>query len=397
MNISDTALSITPSTTLAISSKAKQLQAEGKDVVDFGVGEPDFNTPVHIQDEAIKAIRNGMTRYTPPAGVIELKQAICDKLKEDNGLDYEPNQIVVSNGAKHSLSNIFAAILNPGDEVIIPVPYWVSYPEMVKLKGGVPKFLYTKKENHFKIVKQDLENMITAKTKAIIINSPSNPTGQVYTKDELEELVQLLKQYDIYIISDEMYEKLIYADVKHVSIASLDEALKEKIIIVNGVSKSYAMTGWRIGYTASNSKVAKAMSDIQSHETSNPNSIAQMATIAALKGPQECIKEMNVEFDKRRLYMVQRLNKMPHCSIVEPKGAFYVFVDISDCIGKSYKGNIIQNGNVFCQYLLEENQVAAVPGDAFGEPHFIRLSYAASMDRIELGMNRIEQFLEQLV
>ncbi|ADD02426.1 aminotransferase class I and II [Thermoanaerobacter mathranii subsp. mathranii str. A3] len=395
MNLSQNALQITPSMTLEITAKAKQLKAQGIDVIDFGVGEPDFDTPDYIKEAAIDAIKNGYTKYTPSSGISELKKAVCDKLLRDNGLKYQPEQIVISNGAKHSIYNALCAILNPGDEVIIPVPYWLSYPEMVRLAYGKPVFVKTKAENDFKITAEELKNAITSKTKALILNTPNNPTGSVYTKKELEKLAKIIEEANIFVISDEIYEKLIY-EGSHISIASLNEKIKELTILVNGMSKTYAMTGWRIGYTASSLKLAKVMSNIQSHTTSNPNSIAQYASVAALSEDETVIKRMAEEFNKRRVYMVERLNKIKGLKSNNPQGAFYVMVNIDEYIGKEINGKIIQSSIDFAKVLIEGANVAVVPALPFGMDNYIRISYATSLENIEKGLNRIEEFLNKV-
>lgn len=394
MDLSQNALQITPSMTLEITAKAKQLKAQGVDVIDFGVGEPDFDTPDYIKEAAIDAIKKGYTKYTPSSGISELKKAVCDKLLKDNGLKYQPDQIVISNGAKHSIYNALCAILNPGDEVIIPVPYWLSYPEMVRLAYGKPVFVKTKVENDFKITAEELKNAITSKTKALILNTPNNPTGSVYTKEELEELAKIIGEANIFVISDEIYEKLIY-EGSHISIASLNEKIKELTILVNGMSKAYAMTGWRIGYTASSLEIAKVMSNIQSHTTSNPNSIAQYASVAALSGDETVIKRMAEEFNKRRIYMVERINKIKGLKSNKPQGAFYVMVNIDEYIGKEIKGKIIRGSIDFANALIEGANVAVVPALPFGMDNYIRISYATSIENIEKGLNRIEEFLNK--
>lgn len=395
MNLSRKGLSISPSATLAIDSKAKKLKAEGIDVVGFGAGEPDFDTPVHIKQAAIAAIEAGFTKYTPASGTMTLKEAICAKFKKDNGLDYAPANIVISNGAKHSLVNVFQAICNPGDEVIIPAPFWVSYPEMVKLADGVPVIVYTTEEQGFKFTVDQIRQAVTAKTKAIILNSPSNPTGMVYTREELAELADLAVEKGFYVVSDEIYEKLIYDGKTHVSIASINEKIKAQTIIVNGVSKTYAMTGWRIGYTASTPEIAKIMSNVQSHATSNPNSIAQKAAEAAISGPQDMVATMVEAFASRRDYMVKRINSMPGLSCVNPNGAFYVMMNISQLMGKELAGLKIQSSDDFANVLLEKANVALVPGSGFGIDTHVRLSYATSQENITKGLDRIEQFLKQ--
>lgn len=394
MELSKRAMQIKASSTLAISAKAAELKTEGKDMVTFGVGEPDFDTPAHIREAAKKAMDEGKTRYTPAAGTMALRQAVCRKLKEDNGLDYEPAQVIISNGAKHSLMNTFMAILNDGDEVIIPAPYWLSYSEMVKIAGGVPVIVHTKKENGFMLTKEEMEGAYTAKTKALILTSPSNPTGMISSLEDLQMVADFAVSHDIFVISDEIYEKLIYAEgKKHISIASLSKEIYDRTIVINGVSKSYAMTGWRIGYAAAPLAVAKLMASLQSHMASNPNSIAQEATVAALEGPQDCVEEMRQEFAKRRDYIYEREEAIPMISALKPEGAFYLFVDVSGTYGKSYKGREIQSAADFASVLLDEKFVAVVPCADFGMPDYIRLSYATSMELIKKGMDRIEELV----
>lgn len=397
MELSKRAMSIKASTTMAISSKAAELKAAGLDVVSFGAGEPDFNTPAHIGQAGIDAIHNGQTRYTPAAGLPELRKAVCDKLKKDNGLEYEPAQVIISNGAKHSLINTFMAILNEGDEVIIPAPFWLSYSEMVRIAGGVPVIIHTKKENKFMMTKEELENAYTEKTKAVVLTSPSNPTGQVMGKADLEMIAAFAISHDILVVSDEIYEKLIYDEGKHhISIASLSKEIYDRTIVINGVSKSYAMTGWRIGYAAAPLPIAKLMASLQSHMASNPNTIAQMATIAALNGPQDCVAEMCVEFKKRRDYIFEREEAIPLLSALKPEGAFYLFVDVSGTYGKSYEGQEIKTAADFASILLDQKYVAVVPCADFGMPDYIRLSYATSMELIKKGMDRIEEMVKEL-
>ena len=383
MDLSNKAMKINPSITLEITAKAKELKESGVDVVSFGAGEPDFNTPENIIEAAIKAMKDG--------------KSICNKFKKDNELNYDTDQIVVSTGAKQSLANTFLAILNEGDEVIIPTPYWVSYPELVKLAGGVPVFINTNKENDYKYSVKELRNLITSKTKAILVNSPNNPTGSIYTKEELTEIAELAKEYDLIIISDEIYEKLIYDNEKHISIASISKDSYERTIVINGLSKAYAMTGWRIGYSASSKEIAKLMSSVQSHVTSNINSISQYAAIEALNGPQDSIKIMIKEFEKRRNYMIDRINKIHGLSIIRPKGAFYIMVCIENYFGKEINGEIINSSLDFSKSLLNEENVAVIPGIAFGLDNYIRLSYATSMEIIEEGLNRLEKYLRKLV
>ena len=393
ITISKKAQNISPSITLAISAKAKQMKEEGIDVISFGVGEPDFDTPANIKNAAIEAIKQGHTKYTPASGLPQLKKAICAKLKSDNNLDYNPENIIVSNGAKHSLYNIFQAICDPEDEVIIPAPYWVSYPEMVKMADANPVIVNCTEENEFKVTRGDLLDAITSKTKAIILNSPSNPTGSIYTKTELEEIAQIAVDHNIAVITDEVYEKLVYDGEKHISIASLNEKIKDLTITVNAMSKCYAMTGWRIGYTASHVTIAKAMNSMQSHATSNPNSIAQHASIEGLTGDQSSVEKMRLAFDERRKYMVRRVNEINGLSCIVPKGAFYIMMNIKQLIGTTIKGIAINGSMDFSELLLEHANVAVVPGVAFGVDEFVRLSYANSLENIEEALNRIDNLL----
>ena len=396
LELSRKAQAVKPSSTLAITAKAKALKAQGIDVVGFGAGEPDFNTPDNINQAAIKAINDGFTKYTPASGIDELKEAICKKFERFNKLKYEKNQIVISNGGKHSLTNIFTAILNPEDEVIIPAPFWLSYPEIVKLAGGVPVVVNTTKEQSYKITAEQVEAACTDKTKALVLNTPNNPTGMLYTEEELRAIADVVVKKDIYVVADEMYENLVYDGQKHVSIASFNDEIYKRTITCSGVAKSYAMTGWRIGYTGSSAEIAKLMGSVQSHQTSNPNSIAQKATVEALNGPQDTVEAMNKEFDKRRQYMYKRVTEMPLVSCVEPKGAFYVFVDISEALEKSYKGEKIETASKFASILIEDYNVAVVPCADFGFPDHMRLSYAISIEQIEKGLDRIETFLKTL-
>ncbi len=387
------AMQITPSPTLAIDARAKQMKSEGIDVIGFGAGEPDFETPEHIKAAAIEAIRQGFTRYTPASGIPELKAAICYKLRQENDLAYEPEQIVVSNGAKHCLDNVFAAILNPGDEVIIPAPYWVSYPELVKLNDGVPVALETRPENNYKVSVEDLQRALTPRTKALVLNSPCNPTGQVYSREELTQIAAFAVEHQVLIVSDEVYEKLIYGNSKHISIASLSEEVKKLTITVNGASKTYAMTGWRIGYTAAEKNVAKVIASIQSHAASNPNSIAQKAALAAIASSQECVESMRQAFSERRDYMVKRINDMPYISCIEPQGAFYLFANLSGAFSRTFQGSRLEDSDHMAALLLEHYRIALVPGQGFGAPEYARLSYATSMENIREGMDRLEAFL----
>ncbi|MGM9934240.1 MAG: pyridoxal phosphate-dependent aminotransferase [Clostridium sp.] len=396
MNLSKKAGNISPSITLSITAKANELKAQGVDVVSFGAGEPDFNTPQNIINAAIKAMQDGKTKYTPAGGILELKKTICKKFKDDNNLEYKPDQITISTGAKQCLANTFMAILNPGDEVLIPVPYWVSYPELVKLADGVPVFVETLKENNYKYTIADLEKAVSDKTKAILINSPNNPTGTIYNKAELMEIAEFAKKYNLLIISDEIYEKLIYDGEKHISIASLSQDAFERTIVINGVSKTYAMTGWRLGYVAASKEITKLMTSIQSHMTSNVNTITQYATIEALNGPVEDLKNMVKEFERRRNFMVDRLSKIDGVSIIKPSGAFYIMVNISSYFNTTFKGEEIKNSVDFARVLLDEEKVAVIPGAGFGLDEYIRLSYATSMDIIETGIDRIATFLNKI-
>lgn len=387
---------ISPSLTLAIAAKAKAMKAAGESVVSFGVGEPDFNTPQHIIDSAKNALDNGHTKYTPSSGLLPLRKAICEKFKKDNGLDYEPSQIIVSNGAKHSIFNACYALIDDGDEVIIPAPYWLTYPEVVKVCGGTPKYIECKKENKFKFSASDLEKAITPKTKMLIFNSPSNPTGAVYTEEEVREIAKVCEKYEIFVLSDEIYEKLCYGDAKPFSIASCSEKMKELTVVVNGVSKTYAMTGWRIGYLAAPKDVAKAIDSFQSHATSNACSIAQYATIEALNSPEAEVNAMVHTFDMRRKKLLGLIAQIDGVTAVEPDGAFYVMLVVDGLYGKKYNGVEITDSIVFADMLLEGEKVATVPGISFGAGDCVRLSYALSEDDIEEGLKRIKKFVADL-
>lgn len=396
LELSRKAKAVKPSSTLAITAKAKELKAKGIDVVGFGAGEPDFNTPENINDAAIKAIHEGFTKYTDASGILELKEAVCKKFETFNHISYKPNQIVISNGGKHSLTNIFEAILNPGDEVIIPAPYWLSYPEIVKLSDGVPVYIKASKDNNYKVTAEQIAEACTDKTKALILNSPNNPTGMIYTREELQAIADVVVEKDIYVVSDEMYENLIYGDVEHVSIASLGEEIYKRTITCSGVAKSYSMTGWRIGYTGSSVEIAKLMGSVQSHQTSNPNSIAQKAALEAITGPQDTVIAMAEEFNRRRLYMIERIGAMPLIDAITPQGAFYVFVDCSKVLEKEYKGSKIASGDKLAEILISDYNIAVVPCGDFGFDDHIRLSYAISQEQIQKGMDRLEAFLKEL-
>ena len=387
---------LTPSLTLAIDAKAKELQAEGVDVVGFGAGEPDFPTPAHICQAGKDALDQGMTRYTPVPGTLALRKAICRKLQDDNGLTYDPADIVVSCGAKHSLYNIFQAILDPGDEVLIPTPCWVSYPEMVRMAGGVPVFVPATEEMDFIPQAKDIEDAITRRTRAIIINSPSNPNGSVWGRDILQAVADLAVKHLFCIVSDEIYEKLVYGGARHLSIASLGQAVKDVTLVVNGMSKAYAMTGWRIGYCAGPRPVIAAIGAMQSQSTSNPTAMAQHASVAALTGDQRCVAEMRQAFQARRDALVAGINAIAPLSCRLPDGAFYVMMNIKPLLGKAYHGQPIRSALDFAAILLNEKQVAVVPGTPFEAEGYCRLSYATSMDTINKGLARIGAFVAEI-
>jgi aspartate aminotransferase len=387
MEISARAAQLSPSLTLSIDSKAKAMKSEGIDVCGFGAGEPDFDTPEHIKQAAIAALESGFTKYTPSAGLPELRQAIAEKLEADNQLSYRPSQVVVSSGAKHSCYNAILATCQPGDEVLIPSPYWVSYPDMVRLAGAEPVIVQTTERNGWKMRASDFENAMTPRTKMLILNSPGNPSGSVYTREELQGIVEVAAEEDIYILSDEIYEKLVYDDTKHVSVGSLSKEAYDLTITVNGFSKAYAMTGWRLGYLAAPEAVAKAVDNIQSHSTSHPCSFAQKGALAALKGDQQALADMRDEFSMRRDYMYDRITKIPNITAVKPQGAFYILVNISQL------GLSSQN---FADRLLSKANVAVVPGAAFGDDRTVRLSYATSIDIIKKGLDRFQDFCRTL-
>jgi aspartate aminotransferase len=393
--IADRLNKVAPSLTLAIDSKAKQMINDGVDVVSFGAGEPDFNTPENIKEAGINAIKANKTRYTPASGVPELKAAVAEKFKKENGLEYKPTDIIISCGAKHSLYNIFMAILNPGDEVIIFSPYWVSYEEQVKIADGVPVFVRLDEARNFEIDFNLLEKKITKKTKAMIVNSPSNPAGTVLSADSLKKLADIALKHNLLIVSDEIYEKLIYNGKKHFSIASFSKEVKAQTIVVNGVSKTYAMTGWRIGYLASdNREIVSAIDNLQSHSTSNPATMTQAAAVEALKTPDSIVQAMVSEFDQRRQRIMKRLDGIPGLTYVEPEGAFYIFPNFSSFKGKTIKGRQIKGSLDLAEMLLNEAKVAVVPGIAFGSDNHFRLSYATSMANIDKGLDRITEALK---
>ncbi|MCK4240078.1 MAG: pyridoxal phosphate-dependent aminotransferase [Candidatus Atribacteria bacterium] len=396
MAISERAKNINPSQTLAITAQALKMKREGKKVISFAAGEPDFDTPENIREEAISAIKEGFSHYTASSGIIELKEAIVKKLRKDNKIEYKTSEIIVSTGAKQCLFNTILTICNPGDEVLLPIPCWVSYTEQIKFAQAVPVFIPTYYQEAFRLNAIQVEEKITPRTKLIILNSPNNPTGAVYDVEELKKIAELLLKYNIYCICDEIYEKLIYDEAKHLSIASLGEEVKDKIITINGVSKSYAMTGWRIGYAAGPEEIIKGMSKIQGHSTSNPNSIAQKASVEALIGKQDTIEEMRKAFDERRKYMVERLNKMKGISCLSPSGAFYAFPDVIKILEKDieYNGKKIKNSFDLSDFILKEAKVALIPGSAFEAEGYLRLSYATSMEDIKEGLYRIENILK---
>ncbi len=397
MSVAKKVKEIAPSLTLEITAKAKKMKAEGISVIGFGAGEPDFNTPEYIINSAKKALDIGFTKYTPASGTVELKKAICEKFEKDNGLKYEQNQIVISSGAKSSLYHAICAIVDDGDEVILPSPYWLTYPELIKLAGGKCVLVQTCKENGFKMTADQLKNAITDKTKCVILNTPNNPTGSVYSKEEIEALAEVCTQYGLYVISDEIYEKLVYDGQIHYSIAKCSDYMKEHTVVINGMSKTYAMTGWRIGYLAAPVEIAKAISSMQSHTTSNACSISQYASTAALVDPEgeKFVGEMQKVFDERRRLMIELLKDIPNIVIIEPKGAFYVFVDVSGLYGKSYDGQVINGSLAFADCALKKG-VALIPGIAFGDDNCIRLSYAISIEDIKEGLKRFAEFIKEL-
>ena len=388
-------LDLEESATLAVAERAARMHAQGIDVVSFGAGEPDFDTPEHIKKAAIDALHNGFTKYTASSGILLLRTAIAKKFERENGLSYPVGQILVSNGSKHSIYNALQALVDPKDEVLIPAPFWVSYPQMVKCAGGKPVIIDTGETRGFKMRPEQLKRAITRRSKVLILCSPSNPTGMVYTRDELKALAEVVQDSDLYVISDEIYERLIYGGAKHVSIARFGD-MKERTLVVNGVSKAFAMTGWRIGYMAGPKDVLEAAAKIQSHATSNPNSIAQYAAYAALEGGPQSVDAMVVEYEKRRDVIVKALRAIPGVTCVEPQGAFYVFPNVSSTFGKKASGRPIRNSGEFAGVLLETAHVAVVPGGPFGSDEHVRLSYATSMDRIKAGVERIDAFIRSL-
>ncbi|WP_409301336.1 pyridoxal phosphate-dependent aminotransferase [Peribacillus sp. SCS-155] len=391
MKLAGRVQALTPSSTLAITAKAKELKAQGLDVIGLGAGEPDFNTPQHIIDAAVRSMNEGKTKYTPSAGLPKLKEEIASKLKHDQGLEYKSSEIMVASGAKHALYTLFQAILDEDDEVIVPIPYWVSYPEQVKLAGGTPVYVEGKEENDFKLTKEQLEDSITARTKALIINSPSNPTGMIYSEQELRAIGELCVEHDILIISDEIYEKLVYGHSKHISIAQLSPELKQQTIIINGVSKSHSMTGWRIGYAAGDEQIIKAMTNLASHSTSNPTTTAQYGAIAAYAGPQTEVEKMRAAFEQRLNIIHDKLVSIPGITCVKPQGAFYLFPNVK----KAAEMTGYKTVDDFSSALLEEALVAVVPGSGFGANDYVRLSYATSLEQLEEAVKRIHNFVKE--
>ncbi len=393
--LSQIAQAVRASTTLAIDTLFKQMKADGIDVIGFGAGEPDFNTPDNIKEAGIAAIRDNFTRYTPASGIVELRQAICTRLKADCDLDYKPAQIVAASGAKHALYIALQTLVNPGDEIILPAPFWVSYYELIKMAGAVPVVLNATEASHFKLTAEQLSVAVTPRTKALILNNPSNPTGMVYSREELQAIGQVCVEKDIYVIADEIYYHLIYDGKTFTSFPSVSEEVKERTILINGVSKSYAMTGWRIGYAAANEQIAKVMSNYLSHSTAAPCSIAQKAAVEALLGPQDTVETMTSAFEARRDHLVERMNQIPGVSCLKPEGAFYIMMNLEQLVGKTLHGVLIRNADDFADAFLKHGLVATVPCTGFGAPNFVRWSYATSMQNIDEGLNRLEHFLAE--
>ncbi|CQR46664.1 Aspartate aminotransferase [Paraliobacillus sp. PM-2] len=390
MELASRVQALTPSATLAITAKAKELKKSGHDVIGLGAGEPDFNTPSYILDAATEAMQEGFTKYTPSGGIVELKDAIIDKMKNDQGLNYDREEVIVTTGAKHALYTLFQVLLNPGDEVVVPSPYWVSYPEQIKLAEGKPVFVKAQEANQFKLTPDQLENVITSKTKAVIINSPSNPTGVTYSKQELQALGEICLKHNLFIVSDEIYEKLIYTEDQHVSIAEISPALKKHTIIINGVSKSHSMTGWRIGYALGEKKIIQAMTNLASHSTSNPTSIAQIAAWSAYSKADDELDKMKQAFSERLEKTYQWLTAIPGVTCVKPKGAFYLFPNVQEAV----EMNGFDSVDKWVKAILEEEKVALVPGSGFGSPENVRLSYAISLDQLEEAMKRLHRFVK---
>ena len=394
--LAQTACAVQASSTMAIDALAKQMKADGVDVLGFGAGEPDFNTPEHIKAAANRAIADNVTRYTPATGTMELKQAVCQRMREDCGIDYAPSQVVVTSGAKHCVYLALRALVDPGDEVILPAPFWVSYLELIKMVGGKPVIVTAGERAGFKMTAERLAAAITPNTKALILNNPNNPTGMVYSREELEAIAGVCAAKDLYVISDEVYYGLLYDGIKFISMAALGDEMKKRTVLINGVSKSYAMTGWRIGYLLASENISKVISNFVSHSTGSPCSVSQAAAVAALTGPQDCVEEMRRAFEERRDYIVERINQIDGVSCIKPEGAFYVMMNIERLIGKNIHGERIRTADDFCAALLKHGLVATVPGGGFGAPNFVRWAYAASMDHIKRGLDRLEVFLKDL-
>ena len=394
--LSQIACAVQTSSTMAMDALAKQMKADGVDVLGFGAGEPDFNTPAHIKAAAERAIADNVTRYTPATGTMELKLAVCRRMREDCGIDYAPSQVVVTGGAKHCVYLALRALVDPGDEVILPAPYWVSYLELIKMMGGRPVIVEAGERDNFKVTAEQLAAAITPNTKALILNNPNNPTGMVYSREELEAIAEVCVEKDIYVISDEVYYSLLYDGIQFTSVAALGEEIKDRTVLVNGVSKSYAMTGWRIGYLLANEKIARVISNFVSHSTGSPCSVSQAAAVAALTGSQDCVEKMRRAFEERRDYIVARMNRIDGVSCIKPEGAFYVMMNMETLTGKTIHGELIRTDHDFCTAFLKHGLVATVPGGGFGAPNFVRWAYAASMDQIKKGLDRLELFLKDL-
>lgn len=393
-DLSYIASAVQASSTMAIDALAKQMKADGVDVIGFGAGEPDFNTPDHIKAAAEQALRDNVTRYTPASGTVALKQAICARMKADCGIEYKPSQVVVSSGAKHCVYIALRALVNPGDEVILPAPFWVSYLELIRMVGGVPVVVTAEESADFKMTAEQLQAAITPKTKALILNNPSNPTGMVYSREELEAIARVCVENDIYVVCDEIYYTLLYDGVSFTSLAALGEEIKERTVLINGVSKAYAMTGWRIGYALASESIAKVMSNFLSHSTGSPCAISQAASVTALSASQETVEVMRQAFEERRDYIVQRMNQIEGVSCIKPEGAFYVMMNIEKLLGRTICGEVINTSDDFSAAFLKHGLVATVPCSGFGAPNFVRWSYATSMDNIRKGLDRLEEFLK---
>jgi len=392
--LSKLAQAVQASTTLAIDALAKQMKADGVDVVGFGAGEPDFNTPEHVKQAAINAIHENFTKYTPASGILPLKEAVCRRMEEDCGLSYTPSQVVIASGAKHNVYIALCTLLDPGDEVLLPAPYWVSYLELIKMAGGAPVVVTAEESGSFRVTAQQLEEAITPRTKCLILNNPSNPTGMVYSREELEEIARVCVKHQVYVIADEIYYGLLYDGLKFTSFPSLGREVQDLTILINGVSKSYAMTGWRVGFACANERIAKVMGNYLSHSTGSPSSVSQRAAVAALAGPQDEIEVMRRAFEERRDYIVERINRIDGVSCIKPQGAFYVMMNIGALCGKTLHGQPIQNADDFSSAFLKHGLVATVPCSGFGAPHYVRWSYATSMENIQKGMDRLETFLK---